>query len=183
MVSLLLVRATTAQLARSLSDPASIHRWRTVSREGVRAEKPPHRRGLNNEATNTPATLPHPIHLDPHNRFFLLSLCAPPPQIQSPSSTWQTTSKDSCCWNIKQSIFSVGFQHRRWSNYQKKAHSPYEPIHLNAPCSECPQGVDASGTIHKRKLISKPWLDFDSWLAVCEWRGCPAGHFRVLSPE
>lgn len=135
MVSLLQVWATTAHLARSLGDPASIHRCGTVSREGVRAEKPPHRRRLNNEATNTPATLPHPTHLDPHNRFLLLSLAAPPPQIQSPSSTWQTTSKDSCCWNIKQRIFSVGFQHRRWSIYKKKAHSPYEPIHLMQPVS------------------------------------------------
>lgn len=33
---------------------------------------------LNEKATNMPETLPHPTHPDPHNRFLLLSLAAPP---------------------------------------------------------------------------------------------------------
>lgn len=69
---------------------------KTESWEGVSCCKPLHK-GPNNKATNTPSTLPHPIHPDPHNRFLLSSLASPPlAQILPPSSTWQTTSKGSC---------------------------------------------------------------------------------------
>lgn len=71
------------------SSPASIETktckltWRLWSK--------PLCKGPKKEATNTPATLPHPTHSDPHNRFLLLSF-APSPPTQSPCRPYQRSA-------------------------------------------------------------------------------------------
>ena len=111
-----------------------------------------HGRGLNNEATNRPATLPHPTDPDLHNRFFLLSLAAPPPpQILPPSSTWQTASKGRSC-NTKQCVFTEDTRNEQNPTHDHDDHDKTcENSHLrSAELTQCPRRMGVSGTARKQ---------------------------------
>lgn len=99
---------------------------KTVNWEGVHVVSFYRRGRIMKEPAHLPACLPA-SHLttprpDLHNRFLLLSLAAvdPPPQQPAPqipslsSSTWQTTSKDSCR-NNKQWL--------KWTKLKAQAHT------------------------------------------------------------
>lgn len=155
---------------------------KTVRWEGVCSCEPSHK-GLNNGATNMPATLPHPTQPDSHNRFLLLSFFLCSTTTMSPVLLLHYLAdhiKRASCWITNPCVFLADPRPKTqvWGGVTKDTPSK---SHLKQSAeNQCPQREGGTGTIQNQNLISKPRLDFEPLLRL--WRGGLTHHFRVLSP-
>lgn len=106
--------------------------------------------------THMPTTEPHLTHPDLHNRFFITGLCTSGPFSLLSCKPHQSTDAVTPHY-LTQTIFTFVMS----KNHRKSRHiRSSENLCRRDVC-----GRWASQVKRWRKLMSKPRLDFDSWLA------------------